>query len=79
MIRLTVAVLLFALGLIGILLPVIPGVPFLLIALFMFGVLSRRNFLRYSKRFRGRRGSLWRRMIACVLIRIVYRKKFSLK
>lgn len=79
MIRLSVAFLLAILGVLGLLLPLLPGWPFILLSLHLLGLVDRRKLLRSLKRLGGKRGSFSRKLIACVIIRVVYRRRLNLK
>lgn len=79
MIRVALVLILTALGLLGLILPLMPGVPFLIIALYLAGIIDRRRLLGYMKRFRGKKGSVWRKLIACFLIKVVYGRRLNLK
>ncbi len=62
-------------GILGIILPIIPGVPFLLISAFFFGILSKEKVVRYLKKFKnGNKNSGINRLINYVLIKYVHRK-----
>ncbi|SNZ02199.1 hypothetical protein SAMN06265182_0047 [Persephonella hydrogeniphila] len=62
-------------GVLGIILPVIPGVPFLIIAAFFFGILSKDKVVKYMKKFKnGDKNSSINRLINYVLIRYVHKK-----
>lgn len=61
--------LLFA-GIVGLILPLLPGIPFFLIALYLFGFISRKRLLRLLRSFGGKRGSRRRALIAWLLKRL---------
>ncbi|EDP75901.1 hypothetical protein [Hydrogenivirga sp. 128-5-R1-1] len=77
--RLFVAAVLLLLGVVGLVLPLIPGVPFLIAFLYLAGLLDRDRFLRSIKKFQGRRNTFQRRLVSCILINLVYRRRFNLK
>ena len=79
MIRFLAVILLVAVGVLGLVLPLLPGWPFLLIALYMLGLVSKRRLLKGLKRLGGKRGGLLRKLIACLIIKVVYRKRLNLK
>ncbi|WP_457638729.1 DUF454 family protein [Persephonella sp.] len=63
-------------GIIGVIFPFIPGVPFLLISAFFFGFLSREKVIRYMKKFKNSdRNSSINRFINYVLIKYIHRRE----
>ncbi len=63
-------------GIAGIILPVIPGVPFLLIAAFFFGLISKKKVVYYVKKFKnGNKNSKINRFINFVLIKYIHGKE----
>ena len=63
-------------GLAGIVLPIIPGVPFLLIAAFFFGFISRKKVIYYVKKFKNKdKNSKINRFINFVLIKYIHGKE----
>ncbi len=77
--RFAIALSLFLLGVLGVVLPFIPGWPFFLIALYVLGLIERKKLLRALKRLGGKRGSLTRKLVACLIVRLVYRRRLNLK
>ena len=77
--RILVAVILLVFGVLGIVLPVLPGIPFLIAFLYVSGLLKREKFLRLVKKYQGRRNSLQRKVVSCILINLVYRRSLNLK
>jgi uncharacterized membrane protein YbaN (DUF454 family) len=77
--RVFIALLLLALGILGIFLPFLPGFPFLVAFAYVVGLIDRSKFLRFIKRFQGRKGSSQRKLVSCILIRLVYGRKLNLK
>ncbi|WP_456465963.1 DUF454 family protein [Persephonella sp.] len=62
-------------GILGIILPVIPGVPFLIISAFFFGFLSKEKVIKYMKKFKnGKKNSGINRLINHILIKYVHGK-----
>ncbi|WP_187146671.1 MULTISPECIES: hypothetical protein [Persephonella] len=64
-------------GILGIILPVIPGVPFLVLSGFLLGIISDRTVVKTLKKFKVKDGKnrLWDRVINYVIIRYIHRKK----
>ena len=77
--RILVAIALLILGILGIALPVLPGIPFLIAFLYVLGVLKRDRFLKLLRRYRGKRNSLQRKVVSCILIKLVYRRSINIK
>jgi len=77
--RLFVAIVLLSVGIAGLVLPLIPGVPFLLAFLYVVGLLNRERFLKTIKRFQGRRNTFQRKLVSCILINLLYRRRLNLK
>ncbi|WP_457601340.1 hypothetical protein [Hydrogenivirga sp.] len=77
--RILIALVLLLLGILGTLLPVLPGFPFLIAFAYVIGLLDRERFLRLIKRFQGRRRSFQRKVVSCILINFVYRRRLNLK
>ncbi len=64
-------------GILGIILPVIPGVPFLVISGFLLGIISDRTVVKTLKRLKVKDGKkrMWDRVINYVIIKYVHRKR----
>jgi len=75
MLKYALGFLFLLIGILGIILPVIPGVPFLIISAFFFGFLSREKVVRYLKKFKnGKKNSGTNRLINYVLIKYIHKK-----
>ncbi|RLJ70655.1 hypothetical protein BCF55_0935 [Hydrogenivirga caldilitoris] len=77
--RFVLAFALLAIGIVGIILPVLPGIPFLLAFLYVVGFLKKERFLRMLKRYQGERNSFQRKVTSCILIYVVYHRRLNLK
>ncbi len=76
MMKYLLGILFLLIGVAGIVLPVIPGVPFLLIAAFFFGLISRKKVAYYVKKFKnGNKNSKINRFINFVLIKYIHGKE----
>ncbi|WP_456381716.1 DUF454 family protein [Persephonella sp.] len=63
-------------GIIGVIFPVLPGVPFLILSAFFFGILSREKVVRYLKKFKNsNKDSTLNRTINYILIKYIHRKE----
>lgn len=66
------------LGILGVIFPIIPGIPFLIIAAFLFGILSREKVIKYMKKFKNeKKNSSLNRLINYTLIKYFYKKEPS--
>ncbi len=74
-----IALFLIFIGILGILLPVIPGIPFLIASLYVLGILNRKIAVRLLKKFKGKRNSVQRRIIGCIILKLVYKRRVNLK
>ena len=64
------------LGVLGIVFPVIPGIPFLLISAFLFGIIPHSLVLKVLKKVKTEnKRSRFNKMINYVLIKYVYEKE----
>ncbi|WP_457641741.1 hypothetical protein [Persephonella sp.] len=74
--RLILGILLFIVGILGIILPIIPGVPFLVISGFLLGLISERMVVRTLKKFKIKDGKnrLWDKVINYLIIKYVHKK-----
>ncbi len=77
--KIGIVLLLLSLGILGIFLPLLPGIPFLVALLYVLGIIDKKRMLRLLKRFQGRKGSFQRKIVACLIIRLIYRRKLNLK
>ncbi len=68
--RKLIGVALLFVGLIGLFLPLLPGIPFIVITLYVFGFISRKRLLRFLKNFGGKKRSRRRTLIAWLLRRV---------
>ncbi len=73
--RYLLAFMFLVVALIGFFVPFVPGVPFLILSMFMFGLISRKRLVSTLKKFQGRRGSRNRKMISWLIIRFVYGRR----
>ncbi|WP_456401301.1 hypothetical protein [Persephonella sp.] len=63
-------------GILGLILPVIPGVPFLVLSAFLLGLISDQTVVRTLKKFKVKDGKnrLWDKVINYVIIKYIHRK-----
>ncbi|NPA42064.1 MAG: hypothetical protein GXO18_07325 [Aquificae bacterium] len=72
-------ILFLLLGIAGLILPFLPGFPFLIVALYLLGFIGRRKMLRLTKGFKGRKGSRRRKIVGWIFMRLLYRRRLNLK
>ncbi|WP_457644291.1 hypothetical protein [Persephonella sp.] len=66
-------------GILGVILPVIPGVPFLVLSAFLLGIISDRTVIKTLKKFKVKDGKnrLWDKVINYVIIKYIHRKNIT--
>ena len=68
------------LGIAGIILPILPGIPFLIIGGFLLGIIPKSLVIRALKKLKHeKKDNKFNKMINYILIRYVYSKEFVLK
>ena len=68
------------LGIAGIILPILPGIPFLIIGGFLLGVIPKDMVLKILKKLKlDEKDSKLNKMLNYLIIKYVYSKEFSLK
>ena len=78
--RIILGFLLIFLGIAGIFLPLIPGVPLLIIAGFLFGVVPNRYVIKILKAMKNKKGkrSLLTRLINYIIIKYIHNRKIEI-
>ena len=67
------------LGIIGIIFPIIPGIPFLLVSAFLFGIISEEKLLKALKKMKTeKKNSIVNKLINFVIIRYIHKRKLLL-
>ncbi len=63
------------LGIIGVIFPIIPGIPFLVIAGFLFGFLNEKQILKFLKRFKNEdKNSKINKLINYAIIKYIHKR-----
>ncbi len=73
--RFLLVLVLIALGIAGLILPLLPGVPFFIVALYLLGFVSRKRLLKLFRNFKGKKGSLQRKVVGWIIISFVRGKR----
>lgn len=71
----------FILGIAGVILPVLPGIPFFIISAFLFGIISEEQLIKGLKKFKikDQKMAKWtNKLINHIIIRYIHKRKFSL-
>jgi len=65
------------LGIIGVIFPIIPGIPFLIIAGFLFGIITEEKLVSLLKKFKNKenKNSKINKLINFAIIRYIHKKK----
>ncbi|NPA12914.1 MAG: DUF454 domain-containing protein [Aquificae bacterium] len=73
--RIVLGVIFLILGVLGIIFPVIPGIPFLVISAFFFGIIPKDKVVKYTKKLKGAvKNRKLDKFINYVLIKYIYQK-----
>jgi len=66
----------FTIGILGIIFPVLPGVPFLIVSAFFFGFLSREKLIVYLKKLKSnsKKNSIMNKAINYILIKYIHQR-----
>jgi len=77
--RFIFGILFLILGILGIIFPIIPGIPFLFVSAFLFGFIDEERLLKVLKKFKTeKKNTVLNKLINYVIIRYLYKKKFTL-
>jgi len=80
MIRITLGIFFIVLGIAGIILPILPGIPFLVIGGFLLNLIPKHIVIKFLKKIKlEKKGGFINKLINYVLIRYVYDRKISSK
>ncbi len=72
--------LLLILGILGVIFPVLPGIPFLVAAAFLFGIIDEKKFLTILKKFKtDKRDTFVNKIINYIIIKYIHKKKIPSK
>jgi uncharacterized membrane protein YbaN (DUF454 family) len=78
MIRYILGIFLIALGLAGIVLPIIPGIPLIILGGFLLNLVPKSIVVKFLKKIKmEKKGGLLNKIINYILIRYVYERKIS--
>jgi len=79
--RVVLAVFLIIIGIAGILLPLLPGVPFLIIAGFLLGLVPNRYALRILKALRNKKNknTFTTKLINYIIMRYIHNRYIEIK
>ncbi len=77
--RILLGILFLVLGIIGIIFPIIPGIPFLVVSAFLFGIIDEEKLLKLLKKFKTeKKNSFLNKLINYAIIKYIHKKKFVL-
>ncbi len=78
MIRIILGILFILLGIAGIILPILPGIPFLILGGFLLNIIPKPLVLKLLKKIKlEKKDSPFNKMINYILIRYVYERKIN--
>jgi len=79
--KLLFATLFLILGIIGVIFPIIPGLPFLVVSAFLFGFISEQRLVKILKKskFKDQKfGRFYNRLVNYGIIKYIYKRKHYL-
>ncbi len=79
--RIFIAILLILIGIAGVFLPLLPGVPFLIVAGFLLGIVPNRYALRILKSLRNKKNknTLINKLINYIIMRYIHNRHIDIK
>jgi uncharacterized membrane protein YbaN (DUF454 family) len=78
MLRIILGIIFILLGIAGLILPILPGIPFLILGGFLLNLIPKSLVLKFLKKIKlEKKDSLLNKLINYILIRYVYERKIN--